>query len=135
MVRPHFSLYLLSLLMLGATFWSYWTQIDIAVRARGIVRPSREVVRIVSEVSGKIVRPPPSESSRVRRGDVLLALDPASLTVRLRSIRSQIHYSELRLADLDARLRTLAALNAAAADVDASEHSAAIDAARASLSE
>ena len=127
------SLYLLTALTLAIAVWAYLTPVDVSIRAPGIVRPSSEVVRVVAEASGRIVRVSATEGGDVRRGDILLTLDPAAPILRRDSLREQIHFSELRLAELDSRIASLAAINATASSLDAAAHDDAIADARTRL--
>jgi multidrug efflux pump subunit AcrA (membrane-fusion protein) len=81
-----------------AGIWAYCAQINIAVHARGVVRPEVEAVQVRSETAGRIVAIGIREGSLVRTGDVLLQLDDHDLRDRERSLLEQIHETERHLA-------------------------------------
>jgi len=122
----HLPLYALSALLIAATLWAYSTRIDVAVRARGIVRPEGDALQIVNEVSGRVVQVAIQEGRLVRTGDVLLQLDDRDLRLRERSLLQQIHQTEERLADLEHRLDASAELDETAAEIDHAEEDAAV---------
>src|SRR6185436_96057 len=72
MTRSTATLYVLTLIITVATAWAYHTPIDIAVEANGVVRPDGGTVRIVSDVSGRIIDVPVREGDHVSEGEVLL---------------------------------------------------------------
>jgi multidrug resistance efflux pump len=90
------TLYGLTALVIIAGVWAYLTPIDIAVSARGIVRPQGDPIRIVSETGGRIKKVQLEEGAIVRAGAVLLQLDTRDLLLKMRSLESRIHYSELQ---------------------------------------
>src|SRR6266487_1754651 len=100
------TLYALTSLVLAATGWAYVTPIDISVHARGIVRP---------------------------KGDVLLQLDTRDLLLKQRTLESRIHYTELRLADLQRQVTDATAIEGQSASIDVLERETARRNARAGL--
>jgi len=127
------TLYALTSLVLAATGWAYVTPIDISVHARGIVRPKGDPVRIISEVSGRIRHLYTKEGSSVREGDVLLQLDTRDLLLKQRTLESRIHYTELRLADLQRQVTDATAIEGQSASIDVLERETARRNARAGL--
>lgn len=112
------TLYVLTALVVGATAWAYFTPVDIAVRARGIVRPQGDPVRIVSEVGGRIHRIPVQEGWEVSRGDPLVQFDTRDLELKKRSLEARIHFMEIRLEDLRRQLVDVAAIEERSASID-----------------
>ena len=129
-MRAHISLYVLTILIIALSVWAYFTPIDITVRARGIVRPSGDVARIVAEVPGRISQFTAVEGATIQHGDVLLTLDDAQFRIKRAALLSHIHYAELRLSDVDSRLEFLDSLSAAALRLETATRSSALDDAR-----
>src|SRR5262245_38445627 len=112
------TLYILTVLAIVAAAWAYFTPVDIAVRARGIVRPHGNPVRIVSEVGGRIHRIHVHEGWNVGRGDPLVQFDTRDLDLQKRSLEVRIHFMEIRLADLQRQLVDTAAIAEQSASID-----------------
>ncbi len=112
------TLYALAALVILVAVWAYLTPIDISVRARGIVRPEGDPIRIVSEAGGRILKVHVTEGSAVRAGDTLVQLDTREAALQIRSLESRIHFTELRLAELDAQLSDAESLEEQSAALD-----------------
>lgn len=67
-----------SLLVLGTVAWSYFSLVDEVAVARGELIPSTEVRPIRSLSRGTITNVAKAEGETVRKGDVLLTIDPIS---------------------------------------------------------
>lgn len=118
------SLYVLTALVVIAFTWAYFMPIDISVRARGIVRPQGDPIRIVTEVGGRIHKVRIQEGADVRTGDVILEFDNRELLLKKRSLESRIHFTELRLADIPRQLDDVTAIEEQSASVDSLERDA-----------
>jgi multidrug resistance efflux pump len=84
--------------------------VDISIRARGVVRPNGEAVRVVSEAGGQILSIHLEEGASIRRGDILVQLDTREIQLKERSLEAGIHFVELRLAGLERRIKDTAFL-------------------------
>jgi len=84
--------------------WAHQATVDVAFPARGVVRPEGEVIRVTSEVSGRVVRVHYAEGAFVNRGDTLVELDSRTLRLKRRMIGSQVHAIETRLTQLQDNL-------------------------------
>src|SRR5437660_8948161 len=104
------SLYALTLLVVAGIVWAWLTPIDISVTSRGIVRPEGDPIKIVSEVSGRISFLRVHEGAFVHAGDPLLQLDTRDTLAKKRSLETRIHFTELRLADIQRQLADAAAI-------------------------
>ena len=124
-MRGSKTLYALGVLVIVAAAWAYFTPIDISVRARGIVRPEGDPIRIVSEGGGRIRKVHAGEGSTVRMGDPLLQLDDRDLVLKQRALESRIHFIELRLAEAQRQLGDAADIEEQSALVDDGEFQAA----------
>jgi len=127
------SLYILAVIVAVAVAWAYVTPIDISVRARGIVRPEGEPVRIISEVGGRIHRIHVKEGDHVHAGDPLVQFDTRDLSLKQHSLEKRIHFSELHLADLQRQVDDATAVEERSASVDSFDHDAAQASARVNL--
>jgi HlyD family secretion protein len=70
-------------------------KVDVGVRSQGIIRPSTEVVRITSPVSGNIKILNISENSLIREGDVFAIIDAPQVNERLRF--NQLRQDQVRI--------------------------------------
>jgi multidrug resistance efflux pump len=98
------SVYLLALLLTAALVWACLTPVDVFVRAPGVVRPEGDVIRIVGETGGRILRVEGREGDFVGTGDVLIQLDSALSRARLAALDEQIALREDQLGRLGSRL-------------------------------
>jgi multidrug resistance efflux pump len=115
------ALYILSALVLAAAAWAYLTPIDVSVRSRGIVRPEGDPIQIATEAGGRIRDIRVKEGMLVRQGDALLQLDERDLQLKRSGLEARIHFTELRLSDLERQLQDAEAIEEQSAFVDASE--------------
>ena len=127
------ALYLLAVLVIAAAAWAYRTPMDISVQARGIVRPEGDPVRVVSEAGGRIRAVHVTEGSRVRLGDPLVQLDTRDLELKKRALETRIHFTEIRLADLQRQLDDATAIEAQSGSVEAFDRDTAQRHARSAL--
>lgn len=127
------SLYVLAVLVAAAAVWAYLTPIDVSVRARGIVRPEGELIRVVSETAGRIRKVHASEGASVRAGDPLLQLDTRDLSLKKRALESRIHFIELRLADLQRQISDVTSIDEQTTTLDLQDRDTARRAARSNL--
>jgi multidrug resistance efflux pump len=118
------TLYVLTAVVLLALWWSYVTPIDISVRARGIVRPEGDPIRVIAETGGRIEEVCVVEGQLVHTGDAVLQLDKNDLLLKRSSLETRIHFTELRLADLERQLSDETAIEQQTASVDSIDHEA-----------
>ena len=100
------TVYVLATLIAIAFTWSYFTEVDVVVRAPGVVRPDGEVVRITSEVAGTIQAVYVTEGDTVHTGDILLRMDNQQIRLELETLEHQIALVGEQLRDLDRRIAT-----------------------------
>ena len=53
-IRSALALYILAAALIAGGAWSWLTRIDIAIPARGVVRPAGDTVRVMAEAGGAI---------------------------------------------------------------------------------
>jgi len=76
--EPHFFLIFILLIvaLLGAAFaWSWYSEIDIVVKAPGIVRPAETISSVTTVISGKVSEIKITDGQMVKKDDVLFVLD------------------------------------------------------------
>ncbi|SHH17714.1 HlyD family efflux transporter periplasmic adaptor subunit [Tepidibacter thalassicus] len=102
--KPHpftiIFMYILIALLGAALIWSYFGEIDIVVKAKGIVRPNDKISTIKNVVSGKIKTINMKESSFVKKGDILYSLNTEAIDLKLEQTeelyrKSKIEYNNL----------------------------------------
>jgi len=105
------ALYVLGFLIAMACLWAHLTSIDLFVRTQGIVRPEGDVIRISSEVGGRIRAVYRQEGETVDTGTPLVQLDPGERKVRRRNLQNQIVIRERQLASFERQLAALVAVH------------------------
>jgi len=70
-------------------------KVDVGVRSQGLIRPSTEVVKVTSPVSGNIKILNISENSLIREGDVFATVDAPRVNERLRF--NQLRQDQVRM--------------------------------------
>lgn len=105
----HGTLALLLALIGSAFLWSYFSRVDVVVKAPGLIRPlhatdsGREGSgghRVASPVGGRVTEITIREGDTVKRGDLLVRLDTESLDNRIDGLSEQIVSDEQALAQL-----------------------------------
>jgi HlyD family secretion protein len=76
-------------------------KIDVGVRGQGMIRPVTEVMKIVSPVSGTVVRMQGTENSLIEKGDVIVTLDDADIADRLDFIQNKQQELRAYLSDIE----------------------------------
>src|SRR5688572_20596004 len=115
------TLYAMVIVILVTAVWAYQTPIDIAVRARGVVRPEGEVVKVIAEASGRVTRVYAREGDQVHRGDPLVQLDTGEVLLRRKAVESKIHFTELRLEALEQQAKDMSSLDEQSEELDVFE--------------
>lgn len=70
---------LLIALLIAALLWTYFSEIDIYVKADGIVRPEEKISTIKNKVSGNVENVYYTEGMKVRKGDTLYTIEHSNL--------------------------------------------------------
>ena len=104
------TVYVLAILLGIAVTWSYFTEVDVVVRAPGIVRPDGEVVRITSEIGGTVKAVHVEEGDAVHTGDVLVRLDDTSIRLERNTVAQQIALLTEQGADIERKIRDAAGI-------------------------
>lgn len=93
-------IYLLLAIILISLTWCYIGEIDIVVKANGIVRPNNHINTITSEVSGKIDKINLENGKKVSKGTLLLSVDSKELNLDLKNTIEELHKKEKELKNL-----------------------------------
>ena len=91
------TVYVLAALFWAALMWSYFTRVEVVIRAPGVVRPEGEVVRITTEVDGTIAAVYVQEGDIVGTGDILVRLDDGETPAGRQTLLEQIDLLESQL--------------------------------------
>lgn len=102
--KPHpftiiFMFILISLLGAALT-WSYFGELDIVVKAKGIVRPNNKISTIKNVVPGKIKTLDMKESNFVKKGDILYSLNTETIDLKLKQTEELYKKSEVEYKNL-----------------------------------
>lgn len=77
--KPHpflaFFIYLILAIIITALIWSYFGEIEIVVKAQGIVRPDAKLSTIRNKISGKVVNVFFADGQMVQKGDLLYRIE------------------------------------------------------------
>ncbi|MGA7932278.1 MAG: HlyD family type I secretion periplasmic adaptor subunit [Kovacikia sp.] len=84
-------------LFAGVGAWSWFGQIDEVGKAQGKLVPQGSVYKLQVPETGKIARLPIKEGNQVRKGQVLVELDPESLYTEIALQRQLLNTAQLRL--------------------------------------
>lgn len=95
---------LTALTVLGFILWSLWATLDQVTRAPGQVIPTGRVQVIQSTNGGKISRILVREGDRVRRGQLLMTLDPVQVTAGVDEARARVAGLKTTRARVEAEL-------------------------------
>lgn len=82
-------IYLLMAILCGGAIWSYFGEVDIVVKAKGIVRPQEGISTLTSKSSGKIIRLNFKNGDRVKAGDIIMVLENDSLLVNQEAMEKE----------------------------------------------
>jgi len=91
--------------LIGILFLLPFTNVDVGVRSKGVVRPITELVQIRAPVSGKIQVLNAMDNSPIRRGDIFAIIESPELSERLRFNEERQQEISIYLDDLDALQR------------------------------
>ncbi|WP_129600496.1 HlyD family efflux transporter periplasmic adaptor subunit [Anaerophilus nitritogenes] len=84
--KPHpftiiFIYLLISILIIGLT-WSYFGEIDVVVKAQGVVRPTKRISTINNMINGKVKEVYIEEGKKVKKGELLYTIDSSELEIQ-----------------------------------------------------
>lgn len=92
--KPHpvvaWFLVILLLLLAGGLAWTWFGEMDITVKAKGIVRPNVKVSSVKNKAGGKVEKVQYTAGMRVKQGDLLYSVDRSTVQEELRSLEAEI---------------------------------------------
>jgi HlyD family secretion protein len=95
---------LLGVILSAALAWSYFGNIDIVVKAQGVVRPNEKVSTVRNKVLGKVEAVSYKSGDNVQEGQVLLTIASHELELERRTVIAELGRVKDELAALE-RLR------------------------------
>ncbi|MBN2971551.1 HlyD family type I secretion periplasmic adaptor subunit [Roseomonas aeriglobus] len=95
---------LTSLFVFGFIAWSLWAKLDQITRAPGVVIPSGRVQLIQSTNGGEIAKILVREGDKVRRGQLLMTLNPTQVTAGVDETRARVAALKSTRARVEAEL-------------------------------
>ena len=83
-------IYLLLLMIITALVWCYFGEIDIVVKANGIVRPAQKISTIRSKIAGRITGIYYTDGQKVNQGDLLLSIEQTSIDIEKSAVSQEL---------------------------------------------
>lgn len=94
-------LVLLGIILSAALAWSYFGNIDIVVKAQGVVRPNEKVSTVRNKVLGKVEAISYKSGDKVQEGQVLLTIASHELELERKNVISELVRVKDELAALE----------------------------------
>ncbi|HEX2927332.1 MAG TPA: HlyD family efflux transporter periplasmic adaptor subunit [Ruminiclostridium sp.] len=94
-------IYALVLLLVIAITWSYFGEIDIAVKAKGVVRPNQKISSIRNKIAGKVESALLEEGAYVKKGDILFTVEHTVLDLQKQALSTEYDKSTRELKSLE----------------------------------
>ncbi|WP_202709975.1 HlyD family efflux transporter periplasmic adaptor subunit [Sporosalibacterium faouarense] len=93
-------IYILIVLLVIATLWAYFGEIDTVVKANGIVRPTKTIQSIKNKVYGKVENTYLEDGKKVNKGDILFTIEHEKLTVQKQLNEEELLKSQQEISNL-----------------------------------
>ncbi|MFX3648889.1 MAG: HlyD family efflux transporter periplasmic adaptor subunit [Paenibacillus sp.] len=94
-------LLILTLILVIAFIWSWKAQIDVVVKASGVVKPNEKISKIVNKATGSVSKIYVQQGQRVQAGDKLFSIQTGTLQVDKTRLQTDYKEAEQRLAGLE----------------------------------
>ena len=94
-------LILLTLILVIAFIWSWKAQIDVVVKAPGVVKPNEKISKIVNKATGSVSKIYVQQGQRVQAGDKLFSIQTGTLKSDKTRLQNGYKETEQRLAGLE----------------------------------
>ncbi|MCW3793169.1 HlyD family efflux transporter periplasmic adaptor subunit [Paenibacillus sp. LS1] len=94
-------LILLTLILVIAFIWSWKAQIDVVVKAPGVVKPNEKISKIVNKATGSVSKIYVQQGQRVQAGDKLFSIQTGTLKSDKTRLQNDYKEAEQRLAGLE----------------------------------
>ncbi|WP_339167740.1 HlyD family efflux transporter periplasmic adaptor subunit [Paenibacillus sp. FSL R5-0341] len=94
-------LLILTLILVIAFIWSWKAQIDVVVKAPGVVKPNEKISKIVNKATGSVSKIYVQQGQRVQAGDKLFSIQTGTLKSDKNRLQNDYKETEQRLAGLE----------------------------------
>ncbi|NMI06876.1 HlyD family efflux transporter periplasmic adaptor subunit [Paenibacillus sp. SZ31] len=94
-------LILLTLVLVIAFIWSWKAQIDVVVKAPGVVKPNEKISKIVNKATGSVSKIYVQQGQQVKAGDKLFSIQTGTLKVDKTRLQNDYKEAAQRLAGLE----------------------------------
>ncbi|MFL0376658.1 HlyD family efflux transporter periplasmic adaptor subunit [Paenibacillus amylolyticus] len=94
-------LILLTLILVTSFIWSWKAQIDVVVKAPGVVKPNEKISKIVNKATGSVSKIYVQQGQRVQAGDKLFSIQTGTLKSDKTRLQNDYKEAEQRLAGLE----------------------------------
>ncbi len=100
--RPFITIFLalLGIIIVGALFWTYYGELDITVKAHGIVRPNEKLSTVKNKVIGKVDSVQFKAGQRVLQGQVLFTIASEDLELEKETVTAETKRLDSELASI-----------------------------------
>ncbi|MCY6355559.1 HlyD family efflux transporter periplasmic adaptor subunit [Clostridium sp. ZS2-4] len=92
--KPHkftsIFIYIIALILLSALTWSYFSKIDVVVKADGVLRPNDEISTIKNIVTGKVKDIYFRDGQSVKQGQILYTIEHNELILQQKTIEKTL---------------------------------------------
>ncbi len=93
-------IYILIAILLITTIWAYYGEVDIPIKATGVVRPEKKISRIRNKVAGKIIAIYYEEGKKTTKDQVLYKVETTIFEVEKKALMAENTKLKSNLADL-----------------------------------
>lgn len=83
-------IYILNGILIASILWSYFSEIDIVVKAEGIVRPMSSISTLTPKVTGNLIKIYFKNGDYVKQSDLIYVIDHDSLLVQKNGYKKDI---------------------------------------------
>lgn len=94
-------IYILIALLTITLVWSYLGEMDVVVKADGVVRPNQRISTINNMVPGKVKEVHLEGGKQVKEGDVLYTIDDAELRIKKEFLQEEINRKTTELENIN----------------------------------
>ncbi|MTK14172.1 MAG: HlyD family efflux transporter periplasmic adaptor subunit [Clostridiaceae bacterium] len=94
-------IYIVISILLSALLWCYFSEKEVVVKANGIVRPTKDVNKIINKVGGRIVSVNVKNGDKVKQSQVLYTIQHDDLDLQKSSTEKQIDTVKKELDNLN----------------------------------
>lgn len=100
-------IYILIALLIIAVIWSYIGEIDVVVKADGVVRPNQRISTINNILTGKVKEVYLEGGKQVKKGDILYTIDNTDLQIKKEFLEKEIDRKKIELENLNNLKRSI----------------------------